>query len=1521
MSTIASYDWNRYWCLREGSMMLGRGYLFVFPDFSKDVVTFDKISQIPCLALLGEPGIGKSHALQTEIANLKRGFATKTDEDVLFFNLRSYSSDTHLVQDIFQSSRFNEWLSGSYTLHLFLDSLDEGLLRIDTLTALLVDKLRNLPIDRLSFRVACRTAEWSSFLEAQLKQLWGEESFKAYELAPLQITDVSTAAKTEGLDPSAFLSEVESKGAEPLAAKPITLKLLLNLFRLNSALPRSQAELYERGCLLLCEEESERRKTKWTLTARQRFRVAARAAAITILANKASIWIANDTGEQTESDVTISEIAGGFELDTDGVDFHVTEDVVRETLYATGLFTSRGLNRLGWQHQTYAEFLAAWYLDYLKLEDDAVLHVLKNSDDAEGLLVPQLYETAAWVASKRVGIFHALMQTEPLVLLRSDVLSADDEVRAALTSALLTVFDEEKEFDRWEIRSYYSKLKHATLAEQLRPYLTDKSKGFLVRRVAMDIAEECDVKALQNDLADIALDQKEQPATRSSAASAVREIGDSQTRARLKPLALGEAGEDPESELKGYGLMCVWPEHMTATELFKVLTDDPNLYGSYKSFLNRKLISGLKTEDLPVALEWVGNVTRDSGAFDFDRKAVSSEILVKAWEALDDERVLNAFVEVVIQKLRRYDELLEEYDAKDTLLAMRQDTKRRRRLLLRVFPLLNERTDWFGLGHSIVLRLGNMDVPWLLEEFLANKDIRIRDVLVSILRDFLNSWDGVAPEVLTEIHDAIDQSELLRHELSTFFEPITLDSAKAREAREAYEKAFAWRKSETTEEKEEPLTPSPPDRVLMMLDKFEQGNVDAWWQLNLEMTLAIGSKFYGNELEVDLRRLPGWTEATEETRHRITAAAKEYVLIGNPKTEEWIGTNTLYRPAFSGYRALWLLRALDRSFTNSLSSEVWRKWAPIVFHYPIYNGSGDEVYGAHRQFIGSVYRAVPDEIIQLLLAEIDRFGAPNSNVDFEKLQECWDERLLTALRQKLADTDLNPQMFSRILTALVEHRDGETVSYAHQLLNLPIPNGEAEQERAMVAATSLLLYGEDAGWESVWPAISTNSEFGRRVIESVLSPYRRQIIAQLPEAKIGDFYVWLSRQYPHSDDPQFPAGVAHFVGTREEIAQLRDSLLSHLKERGTRESVQTIDKIAEELPHLKWLKWTLLEAKKSMRRHSWKPLSPSEIIGLREALELLMSKKRKVNAAFAPGTSSSLTLWGRKLDEIPNLDDFLASFTSSGNRFTFFVGAGLSVPVFPMWDELLLRMINKCDGKKVISSTDKNELLASLSQRKDFLDIASTCVEALPKHEYRAFLEEQFDHDIDITRLSTYQELFKLRPKTIVTTNFDRIPETLNGSSFSLDETAKSSDSVHYRVFTNRNVTEANNAWKSGKPIIFKMHGCVTDQNSIVFTREDFRREIYLGSVKEFLKAIFSSETVLFLGFGFSDPHIDSILSFLYEVNSGLGSPHYVLTHDLSNIQKHTLERNYGVRVINYVSTAGHPQVADFIRFIRDVVA
>ena len=54
-------------------------------------------------------------------------------------------------------------------MHLFLDSLDECLLRIDTIVAFLPEELKKLPVDRLSLRIACRTAVWPLLLEEELR--------------------------------------------------------------------------------------------------------------------------------------------------------------------------------------------------------------------------------------------------------------------------------------------------------------------------------------------------------------------------------------------------------------------------------------------------------------------------------------------------------------------------------------------------------------------------------------------------------------------------------------------------------------------------------------------------------------------------------------------------------------------------------------------------------------------------------------------------------------------------------------------------------------------------------------------------------------------------------------------------------------------------------------------------------------------------------------------------------------------------------------------------------------------------------------------------------------------------------------------------------------------------------------------------------------------------------------------------------------------------------------------------------
>jgi predicted NACHT family NTPase len=334
---MKDYSWQRYWYKRGDNPQITNGFLWVWGKYENAAFSFDKFSQIPCLVLLGEPGMGKS-------IEIKRIFDNCQEENALkhYLNLSSVPDTTHLYRKLFDLEKLKAWKNGQSNLYLFLDSLDEALLNIDTLSGILADEIGELPTERLFLRVACRSAEWSNLskFESRLKDLWREDKFQTLNLAPLQQKDVIEAAKAEEQDGNKFLTEVFEKNVSPLAAKPIGLKLLLGIFKEKAELPSNQTELYTRGCLDLCDEDDEDRPAakKDKLNAEQRFRIAARIAALMIFSNKSSIWTGRDTGELTDADILISELTGYFEKDTDNTEFRIDDNAIRETIHK-GLFT------------------------------------------------------------------------------------------------------------------------------------------------------------------------------------------------------------------------------------------------------------------------------------------------------------------------------------------------------------------------------------------------------------------------------------------------------------------------------------------------------------------------------------------------------------------------------------------------------------------------------------------------------------------------------------------------------------------------------------------------------------------------------------------------------------------------------------------------------------------------------------------------------------------------------------------------------------------------------------------------------------------------------------------------------------------------------------------------------------------------------------------------------------------------------------------------------------------------------
>ncbi len=1234
-----TYNWKRFWCPRTESMNFSEDGYLANPDtewgrtLNPHVVPFESIANIPCLVLLGEPGIGKTWAIQTQ-KQVIEGQIAAAGAKSLWFNLNSYGTEVRLIRDIFENPDFLSWVKGDAHLHLFLDSLDECQLSIETLAPLLIEKLKTCPIQRLSLRIACRTADWPTFLEDGLQQLWNKkEEIGFYELVPLRKVDVEEAVKANGLDPTHFLKELDDKKIVPLAIKPITLRLLINLFK-SEQMPPSQVELYSRGCRQLCDEDSESRKaTRKTgvLTADERMAIAARIAAVTIFSRKNAIWIGVDRGDVPPGDTTLRELSGGIEI-VNGKTIQIDELVLREAL-GTGLFSSRGSNRLDWAHQSYAEFLAAQYLLKHDISWRQISSIVVHPGDPQHKLVPQLHQTSAWLALMNPNVFTKIVETEPEVLLQQEMVVATVGDRQLLVENLLKACKAGKLLGRKESLKSYQKLAHPSLAFQLKHYIADKGDQTVAREIAIKTAQACNVSGLQEDLLSIALDNSQSLDIRIDAAYAVEKIGDSKTKARMKPL-LVLSENDVWDNLRGCALRALWPTHLTAKKLFDALAPPQrkNHIGAYQMFFREELISELKISDLPIALDWVRQYKHRE--LPHSLADMADEIVMKAWDHLETPGVGLPFSELAVQRLRDRDALVESGKKKELNQKIARDVEKRRQFISTLIPKLLAPDASIWLVYSQTPLILHENLPWAVEQLRKSTDDQTKNLWVRLIDRLFRFGES---SHLDSILVACLAEPILAKQFSAVINPVRLNSPEADAMRKAYKEQQGWEKSSKKEKK---LKPPPVERVAQMLSRCEKGELTAFWMLTEELGLEPTSTHYRNGFDADVAVFPGWEAADLQTKSRIVQCAKNLLLHGEiAKKEQWLGTHTLYNSDLAAYRALRLIQLREPEFLESLSRERWGKFAPIILGGP-WEGNREE---AHQNLISATYHHAPTEVLELLSFLIDEEDKGENGVFVVRdIEHWWDTKLAEFLFVKVRDSNLKPVSVGRILEELLEHDFASAEEWARTLIPNPLPaKGTPEWERALVASDVLMTHSQTGCWETIWPAIQ-QEEFGKELISRIAASSDEReghFLRRFTESQLADLYVLIVRYYPHSQDPQHDG--AHMVGPREQATYFREAVLEHLKKRSTEEACEAIQHISKQLPHLQWLKWTLQDAEEMVRESSWNPPSSGEILAItssrekrlvrsgEELLDVVVESLRRFEEKLHSETSGVQDLWDK----------------------------------------------------------------------------------------------------------------------------------------------------------------------------------------------------------------------------------------------------------------------------------------------------
>src|SRR5438132_9081472 len=412
------FPWKRFWVPLNASIscgVLGEGFLDDpesewSPNHAIAKTLDTLLESSPCLVLSGEPGLGKTVSLEQAYPTIDH--AGGGDDGTIWIRFRDVPDGPAFTRRVFESSRWEAWLQSDQMLTLVLDGLDEGLIKIKDFVSFLTSELQSIPRDRLKLVTACRTADWPVAAGDKLLRLWDTDLSKSFwELCPLRRVDAQIAATGFGVESEKFLEAVFEKNVVALAARPTTLFFLLRQFASNRQLEGTHRDIYERGIVDLCREPNPERaestrvqnRVEGGIAAEQLREAAAYLAALLILSGRSAICTAHDKQSTSPSDLHLDSILA------DATARNVSQRAILAALN-TALFSSRGENRFGFAHQTFAECLAAREVCRMPLPQLRELFCGSDSNDEH--VIPQLAEAAAWLAGINDDFLHHVLRID-----------------------------------------------------------------------------------------------------------------------------------------------------------------------------------------------------------------------------------------------------------------------------------------------------------------------------------------------------------------------------------------------------------------------------------------------------------------------------------------------------------------------------------------------------------------------------------------------------------------------------------------------------------------------------------------------------------------------------------------------------------------------------------------------------------------------------------------------------------------------------------------------------------------------------------------------------------------------------------------------------------------------------------------------------------------------------------------------------------------------------------------------------
>lgn len=1178
--------WERFWCPLGDTIHRGNGGFLTDPDEQYGSLANPGVKRLAelvpesgVLVICGEPGIGKSTELASIRATLESECSTR-GEQLIWLVFRDVADAADFRRRTVDSPLWRAWIAGAGRLTLVVDGVDEGLLRVPNFVNDLTGVLRDEPIARLRVLLACRTAEWPSGMGRSLFALWPEQKPEPlYELCPLRRKDAVLAADSRGADAEKFLEAVWQRNVIGLAARPITLFFLLREFR-GGELPATHRELYERGTENLAREiSSDRlellralRKTERRPSETERFRAAQRLATLLLVTGRSAIWLDGGAFE----DIPPRDLPLNTATDETG---GITEDAAREAV-ESALFTSLGVQRFGFAHQTFAECLAARHLATLPL---AQLRSLLCQRDTRGEhVIPQLAELAAWTAGYHHGFCEHLLGIEPEMLIRSDVTRLQGSLKVRLVATLLEGAEREEVFDDDAFDRFLDGVNHPLLASQLRAVISNPRSHANALRIALVLTSRCAVSELTDEVLALVKDASREQYLRDRAASVLEHIIPDARLALLEPLARGEVGADPDDAIRGCSLRRLVPTHWRIRDALPFFSppQNENLIGSYHVFLEYAAAKHLEDADAAPVVLWLCS---NLHCFDSLHPAygLARSGLARAVKMLGEPALMDAVVELWLSLGRKHGLSAITQD-ENVRAAFSNDRTVRHRFTA---SFLNhpdvKPDDTYLLSMEIQLMADTEDLSWLLDELPQTAPDRKAVWAMAIRRMTHDAmltapcWDKLLKRI-DEVPELAMQYEWLR--------AWALDEECSIKAKAEWEQRQKWQhESEGYHQRNKPHDYRPD--IEKALSEVASGNYEEWF--TLWQCLRNDSANSESLRSYEMALYPSWEKLTEIEQSNCRSGARAF-LVRHSEQGAIFSHTTWGALAARGALSLLMDSAEDDEQLLRAIGGTWLKAIAIGRQHD----SGD----MHQRQFALLHRTNPDGCMAALLEELK---AQLSNASFPSVLRiaagCWDSEFLRRCKA-LFDSLSSPKAIALGIEELASVSETDAAEYAMEFLNRCAPiQGNYPIGLCRALITALLFAPKDA-LSSAVKMMRDDSELGRVVWTTVLEQQdyaRGHLLSALSEEQLGCVYENVQCVLPSKNDPPWIGGD---VTSEMSARRIRDRIPNILTGRATEAGCQELLRLATVLPYQSTgLRWLYRDAVTNVRRNLWQPLAPNDV--------------------------------------------------------------------------------------------------------------------------------------------------------------------------------------------------------------------------------------------------------------------------------------------------------------------------------------